>query len=184
MSLPPLAAPAAADPVADLEAHLARIEAWLIKLPTPPTRELLDAINGNLTNLAKLNEIVPFQEWPGPLTHRYDLAKMKLLWAREKIDLAVALPMHIQSAREKFSQITAWLGNPTNDNHPKEGIKRVLYNATNLIGDIWQLINIYGETEELKQLLADIEASETELRRRSNAAQGPSPHLELEEAAA
>lgn len=74
--------------LADLDRRLSRIEAWIEQLPNPARPEHLEAIRGNLTNLANLAEEIVWGAAPAELIARYDAAKSKLLAKREEAEAA------------------------------------------------------------------------------------------------
>lgn len=181
----PLDAPNARE-VTDLDRRLARIEAWMADPPeeTDPGQRI-KTIRGNLTNLAKLAEDMARIEAPAEMVQRYDTAKQTLLIWLDQVERQADFAAEVGTIRVRLGVITAWLGNPSNSDAAKGLIFKVLMtNASNLAGDVYQLTYKRGETGELMDLLAEIEAAESQLRARYQKADGPAPADDVDQAEA
>jgi ParB/RepB/Spo0J family partition protein len=183
MGLPAMAA----DPITGLSTQLARIEGWIAELPNPIQSEHLEAIRGNLTNLATLAEEMTKVEAPAELLARFDTAKSTLLDRREKAEQAFDLAAEIATVRSKLSDITAFLVRP--QEHTDQKLLNRGLAAADLVYDINALIKTWsgiapyqpGSATELSKLLAEANDLEAQCALRRRELNAEVPTLQAEE---
>ncbi|GIK36594.1 MAG: hypothetical protein BroJett011_04270 [Chloroflexota bacterium] len=180
------------DPLADLETRFTRIETWIAGPGSSATPDHLNAINGNLANLATIAEELDqlkaesHIETPPELLARFDAAKATLLARRQEAEsqanqeAPVELNRQIAVVSQKLTEIRLWLNKP--DEHTGQKLINRGLAAADLVYELDTLIHQWagiapGQIDaavDLSNLKAEANALEAECTQRRRELNGNS----------